>query len=83
MPTYEKREDLSPKTLDLERARQSLIEEFQAINWYQERTETTRDESLGKILRHNRDEEKEHAAMLIEWIRQNDPTQDAAFKKHD
>jgi len=69
MPTYEKREDLSPKTLDLERARQSLIEEFQAINWYQERTETTRDESLGKILRHNRDEEKEHAAMLIEWIR--------------
>jgi hypothetical protein len=83
MPTYEKREDLSPKTLDLERARQSLIEEFQAINWYQKRIETTKDESLSKILRHNRDEEKEHAAMLMEWIRQSDPTQDTAFKKHD
>lgn len=83
MPTYEKREDLSQKTLDLERARQSLIEEFQAINWYQERIETTKDESLSKILRHNRDEEKEHAAMLMEWIGQNDATQDAAFKKHD
>ena len=83
MPTYEKREDLSQKTLDLERARQSLIEEFQAISWYQERVEVTKDESLGKILKHNGDEEKEHAAMLMEWIRQNDPTQDMAFKQHD
>ena len=83
MPTYEKREDLSKKTLDLERARQSLIEEFQAINWYQERIETAKDKSLSKILSHNRDEEKEHAAMLMEWIRKNDPTQDTAFKKHD
>jgi len=83
MPTYEKREDLNQKTLDLERARQSLIEEFQAINWYQERVEVTKDESLSRILKHNRDEEKEHAAMLMEWIRQNDPAQDAAFKQHD
>ncbi len=83
MPTYEKREELSQKTLDLERARQSLIEELQAINWYQERIDATRDESLDKILKHNRDEEKEHMGMLMEWIRENDPTQDMTFKKHD
>jgi len=38
---------------------------------------------LKKILAHNRDEEKEHAAMLMEWIRKKDPKQDAAFEKHD
>ena len=74
---------LKEETLDLERARQSLIEEFEAINWYQERIEATKKESLKKILEHNRDEEKEHAAMLMEWIRKNDPTQDKKFEEHD
>ncbi len=32
---------------------------------------------LRAILAHNRDEEKEHAAMLLEWVRRND----AAFAK--
>lgn len=83
MPNYERREDLSQNTLNLERARQSLVEELQAINWYQERIDATRDESLRKVLEHNRDEEKEHAAMLIEWIMKNDLIQDKAFKEHD
>jgi len=83
VPNYERREDLSQNTLDLERARQSLVEELQAINWYQERIDATRDESLRKVLEHNRDEEKEHAAMLIEWIMKNDLIQDKAFKEHD
>ena len=68
---------------DLERARQSLVEELQAINWYQERIDATSDESLKKVLSHNRDEEKEHVAMLVEWIRANDPVQDKVFKEHD
>lgn len=71
------------KAQELAMARQSLIEEFEAINWYQERIDATEDESLRKVLAHNRDEEKEHAAMLMEWIRANDPVQDKMFDEHD
>jgi hypothetical protein len=74
---------LSEETRNLEMARQSLIEEFQAINWYQERIEYTADEELKHILAHNRDEEKEHAAMLIEYIRKHDKVQDDKFLHHD
>ena len=83
MPKYEKTEDLTEESKKLERARQSLIEELEAINWYQERIEVSKDESLRKILEHNRDEEKEHAAILMEWIRKNDTMQDKKFKEHD
>lgn len=74
---------MEAKAQELAMARQSLIEEFQAINWYQERIDATEDEGLKKMLAHNRDEEKEHAAMLMEWIRANDPTQNHAFEEHD
>lgn len=80
---HEGRENLTEETKNLERARQSLIEELEAINWYQERAEVTKDAELRRILEHNRDEEKEHAAMLIEWIRHNDKTQDKMFEEHD
>ncbi len=80
---HERRENLTEETKDLERARQSLIEELEAINWYQERIEATKNEELKKILEHNRDEEKEHAAMLMELIRKLDKTQDKMFKEHD
>jgi len=69
---------------DLKKARQSVIEELEAINWYETRIEEAKDEELKKILEHNRNEEKEHAAMLIEWIRKNDSEQeDKTFKEHD
>ncbi|MFH1234067.1 MAG: ferritin family protein [Candidatus Diapherotrites archaeon] len=68
---------------DLKKARQSLIEELEAINWYETRIENAKNEGLKKILEHNRDEEKEHAAMLMEWVRKNDAEQDKAFKEHD
>ena len=71
---------LNEYTLDLERARQSLIEELDAINKYQERIDNCKDKELKKILEHNRDEEKEHAAMLIQWLRKKDKMQDMAFK---
>ncbi len=80
---HEGRENLSDETKDLERARQSLIEEFEAINWYQERAENCKDPGLKKILEHNRDEEKEHAAMLMEWIRKKDKVQNKMFEEHD
>ncbi|MEF8849101.1 MAG: ferritin [Candidatus Thermoplasmatota archaeon] len=73
MIQHEDREKMSEKTLDLDRARRSLIEEIEAVNWYQERIDATKDDSLKDILVHNRDEEKEHAAMIIEWIRREDP----------
>ncbi len=79
----EGRENLSDETMDLERARKSLCEELEAINWYQERIEATKDEELKKLLEHNRDEEKEHAAMLIEYIRKKDEVQNKMFEEHD
>ncbi|MBD3164214.1 ferritin [Candidatus Woesearchaeota archaeon] len=80
---HEGRENLSDETKDLERARQSLIEELEAINWYAERVENCRNGELKKILEHNRDEEKEHVAMLVEWLRANDTEQDKQFEEHD
>ncbi|MBW1917020.1 MAG: ferritin [Deltaproteobacteria bacterium] len=65
-------EKLTPKTRDLRRAILSLIEELEAVELYQERVDATEDEALRKILAHNRDEEKEHAAMILEWIRRHD-----------
>ncbi len=74
---------MAGRSEDLAKARQSLVEELQAINWYQERIDSASDETLKKILEHNRDEEKEHVAMLVEWIRANDPVQDKVFEEHD
>jgi ferritin-like protein len=69
---HEKAGDLSKETLDMHRAIISLIEELEAIDWYNQRVDGCDDKELGKILAHNRDEEKEHAAMLVEWIRRHD-----------
>jgi hypothetical protein len=76
-------EKQNEKVKNLARARQSLIEELDAINVYEERFQASKDEKLKKILAHNRDEEKEHAAMLIEYLRENDPFFDKKFNEHD
>ena len=72
MSYAESADKLNPKSLDLNRAIDSLREELEAVNWYQQRIDATKSEELKKLLEHNRDEEKEHAAMLIEWLRRND-----------
>ncbi len=69
---HEREELLSERTHDLHRAIVSLQEELEAADWYQQRIDATRDPELKAILAHNRDEEKEHAVMLLEWIRRND-----------
>ncbi|MBN2565798.1 MAG: ferritin [Candidatus Eisenbacteria bacterium] len=69
---HEKRDDLSKKTLDYHRAVISLIEELEAVDWYNQRVDACDDDELKEILEHNRDEEKEHAAMLLEWVRRHD-----------
>lgn len=67
---------LSVETMDMHRAITSLMEELEAVDWYNQRMDATRDPELKRILQHNRDEEKEHAAMLLEWIRRHDPKLD-------
>lgn len=65
-------ENVDEKTKDLNRARQSLVEELQAMMWYDERVSATKDKTLAAVLAHNRDDEKEHATLLLEWIRRHD-----------
>ena len=71
---HEPIESLSEKTRNLHRGIVSLIEELEAIDWYQQRAEACTDEALKQVLIHNRNEEIEHAAMTLEWIRRNDDT---------
>jgi hypothetical protein len=63
--------ELSKETKDFVRALNSLKEEVEAVDWYQQRMDATRDKQLKKILKHNRDEEMEHACMVLEWLRRN------------
>jgi hypothetical protein len=65
--------ELSDETRDMHRAIISLMEELEAVDWYNQRVDACRDPDLKAILAHNRDEEKEHAAMVLEWIRRHDP----------
>lgn len=82
MPNYhEPLEKLTPHTLDLSRAIHSLMEELEAIDWYQQRVDATDDPELKQILAHNRDEEKEHAVMVMEWIRRHDAKFDALMRE--
>ena len=74
--------DLRPETKDLHRAIVSLQEELEAADWYQQRVDATNDEELSAILAHNRDEEKEHAAMLLEWLRRHDPAFDQQLRTY-
>jgi hypothetical protein len=73
---HEPLDRLSVDTQDMHRALISLQEELEAVDWYQQRAEATEDEALRRILAHNRDEEKEHALMVLEWIRRKDPAFD-------
>jgi hypothetical protein len=69
---HEPAAELSDAARDMHRAIQSLIEELEAVDWYNQRVDVCKNPELRAILAHNRDEEKEHAAMLLEWIRRND-----------
>ena len=66
------RERLRRETLNLHYAITSLMEEFEAVDWYRQRADDCDDPSLKAILLHNAREELEHAAMVLEWIRRND-----------
>jgi ferritin-like protein len=70
---HESVDQLSNETMDMHRAIVSLMEELEAVDWYNQRADACKDPELKAILLHNRNEEKEHAAMVLEWIRRKDP----------
>jgi hypothetical protein len=79
---HEEIDDLSDETRDMHRAIVSLMEELEAIDWYNQRVDAAKDDELKAILTHNRDEEKEHAAMVLEWIRRRDPAFDHELRDY-
>lgn len=79
---HESADKLSPQTIDRHRAIVSIMEELEAIDWYDQRLEAAHDDELRDILRHNRDEEKEHAVMTLEWLRRHDPKLDEHMRTY-
>ncbi len=79
---HEPSEKLGPEVIDRHRALASLGEELEAIDWYDQRVAASGDESLRALLAHNRDEEKEHAAMTLEWLRRHDEALDRHLRKY-
>lgn len=79
---HESPDALEAETVDLHRAYRSLMEEIEAVDWYSQRIDATNDEQLAAILAHNRDEEKEHAAMMLEWIRRRDAQWDEMLREY-
>jgi len=74
--------DLPPAVVDRHRAIVSIMEELEAVDWYDQRAAATDDASLAEVLRHNRDEEKEHAVMTLEWLRRHDPVLDRHLRTY-
>jgi ferritin-like protein len=79
---HESAKQLRPETIDRHRAVSSLMEELEAVDWYDQRIDAATDEELKQILAHNRDEEKEHAAMVLEWLRRKDPKLDEHLRTY-
>ena len=79
---HEPVDELSHKTRDVHRAITSLMEELEAVDWYNQRVNACKGPELKAILELNRDEEKEHAAMVLEWIRRQDQIMDKELKDY-
>jgi ferritin-like protein len=79
---HEAPQKLGPQVIDRHRAIASLMEELEAVDWYDQRVAAAEDDELRAILVHNRDEEKEHAAMVLEWLRRQDPALDRNLRKY-
>lgn len=68
---HEDMNELSAEAKNMTRALASLKEEIEAVDWYSQRTDVTDDAALKDILNHNKEEEMEHACMVLEWLRRN------------
>jgi uncharacterized protein len=79
---HEAGDNLRPETIERHRAIISLMEELEAVDWYDQRIDATQDPELRALLEHNRDEEKEHASMALEWLRRRDPALDRFLRMY-
>jgi ferritin-like protein len=79
---HESEERLGAAVIDVHRAVVSIQEELEAVDWYNQRAHATDDADLAAILEHHRDEEKEHAVMLLEWLRRRDPALDQHMRTY-
>ena len=80
--THEPYDKLGAATLERHRAIVSIMEELEAVDWYDQRVDVSADPELAGVLAHNRDEEKEHASMTLEWLRRNDPVLDRHLRTY-
>lgn len=78
---HERYEDLSEEAIEYHRIIKSVIEELEAVDWYNQRATATNDEDVRKIVSHNRDEEIEHACMGLEWLRRNNEVWDEYLRE--
>lgn len=74
--------DISAPARDLHRALASLQEELEAVDYYHQRADRTDDAGLKAVLLHNRNEEIEHAVMLLEYVRRIVPEFDTQLKTY-
>ena len=79
---HEREDKLKPQTIDRHRAVVSIMEELEAVDWYDQRVDAADDPELRDLLAHNRDEEKEHAAMMLEWLRRRDAKLDEHLRTY-
>ena len=79
---HEPEDRLSPQVIDRHRAAVSIQEELEAVDWYHQRSIASTDADLAAILAHHRDEEKEHAMMLLEWVRRHDVALDRHLRTY-
>ncbi len=79
---HEPADQLQAATIDRHRALTSIQEELEAVDWYDQRVDATHDADLAAVLAHNRDEEKDHAAMTLEWLRRRDPVMDKHLRTY-
>ena len=79
---HEPLESLDAATMDRHRAIVSLQEELEAVDWYDQRVAAATNDELRAVLAHNRDEEKEHAAMTLEWLRRQDAKWDEVLRTY-
>lgn len=79
---HEVQNQLTPQAIEIHRAVVSLMEELEAFDWYNQRVEASHDPQLRAVLKHNRDEEVEHASMTLEWIRRHVAKFDEALKTY-
>lgn len=79
---HESEDKLSAEVKDNHRALTSMQEELEAADWYDQRVAAASDKDLKDILAHNRDEEKEHFVMLLEWFRRRDSKMDGFLKEY-